>query len=345
MESLLILVFLAIIGLVFDYLERRKKQKEIEYYKPYRDSLLSCKKKFIDDFIVKYPFLKDILLDTNYLNYHPKYVRNTNKHIDKIITNYINLKISNKEFETYIIKCLLEIKEEINKRIEFELNREERSSRKAQKQELHNKIKQKILSEQEAIKDKWGEYLAKYKYPSKYNIHLKPQELGKRYERYIGYLYEVDDYKVDFHGIIKGKADRGIDIVAKKKKEIIIIQCKRYGKDTLVRENTIQQLKGVLDTEKRKNLDKNVIARLYTANDNLDEFAQEELAHSEIEHIIEPYDDEYPLIKCNIGKDGEKIYHLPGIGMYDRIKIEYSKNECYVQTEEEAKNLGFRKSI
>jgi len=56
-----------------------------------------------------------------------------------------------------------------------------------------------------------------------------------------------------------------------------------------------------------------------------------------------PYDNDYPLIKCNINdKTGDQIYHLPNVGMYDRIKIELKKGELYVHEIEDAEALGFR---
>jgi len=48
--------------------------------------------------------------------------------------------------------------------------------------------------------------------------------------------------------------------------------------------------------------------------------------------------------KCNISqKTKEKIYHLPFDQQYDKVLIE-EKNECYVETCEEAENLGFRRA-
>ena len=79
----------------------------------------------------------------------------------------------------------------------------------------------------------------------------------------------------------------------------------------------------------------------------MDEEARDTLAlHSEdmIHNVrVYPFDigETYPLIKCNIGQNNEKIYHLPIDAMYDRIKIEIKKNELYVYTEQEAKKLGF----
>jgi Holliday junction resolvase len=215
-------------------------------------------------------------------------------------------------------------------------------------QEIDTKREQEkfIKKEQQRIQDnlisKFGYDVYKYKFKS----NLSKEELGKRYERYIGYLYENDGYRVDYHGILKGKKDGGIDIIAMKKKEVFIIQCKRYGKDTFVHENTINQLYGALTYQKEKYQNKNVRAILYTANNNIDDEALEKLEHFKIEHIVKqhPKNENYPLIKCNTGKDDSKIYHVPDYGMYDRIKIELHKGEFYCETPNEAELKGFRKT-
>ena len=173
--------------------------------------------------------------------------------------------------------------------------------------------------------------------------NLTPEEIGRRYERYIGYLYEIDGYKVDYNGIRMGKKDDGIDIIATKRQELIIIQCKWYKEDSQIHSNTIRQLNDNLLECTDDNPSKKVIARLYSAYDNLDDQAKARLVKTQIEHIVLSYDNEYPKIKCNINDDnGEKIYHLPGVGMYDYIKINVNRGEFYVKTIDEAENLGFR---
>ena len=54
--------------------------------------------------------------------------------------------------------------------------------------------------------------------------------------------------------------------------------------------------------------------------------------------------EEFPRIKCNIGKGGEKIYHMPFDQQYDRTIIDKIKGECFVSTVEEAVNKGFRRA-
>lgn len=197
-----------------------------------------------------------------------------------------------------------------------------------------------------AVLEKYGSELSYYILQR----NLSYEEIGKRYERFIGYLYELDGYRVEYHGIKKGKEDGGIDIIAKAINHIVIVQCKRRGKNNFIHENTINQLAGTLLTFKLNNPFKNLKCVLYTQNDNLDDHAKAtlHLHRKEIEHHVKPYPFDvglsYPLIKCNIGKNNEKIFHLPTDAMYDHIKIEVKKNELYVDTIEEAIQLGFRRA-
>lgn len=50
------------------------------------------------------------------------------------------------------------------------------------------------------------------------------------------------------------------------------------------------------------------------------------------------------LIKGNISKNGNKIYHLPNQKYYDRVKVDLNRGEYFFANENEARKLGFRKS-
>lgn len=50
------------------------------------------------------------------------------------------------------------------------------------------------------------------------------------------------------------------------------------------------------------------------------------------------------MIKCNIGSNGEKIYHLPFDQQYDKTRID-KKGEFYAKTTEEAEKKGFRRAF
>ena len=55
---------------------------------------------------------------------------------------------------------------------------------------------------------------------------------GKVYEKFISKHYRSLGYHVIEHGKIMGKKDQGIDIIAQKRDETILIQCKNFHKNT-----------------------------------------------------------------------------------------------------------------
>ena len=61
--------------------------------------------------------------------------------------------------------------------------------------------------------------------------------IGLEFERYCGYTFEKAGYQVKYWGILNGKADGGIDLVARNKEKIIYIQCKYWGNTKTIREN------------------------------------------------------------------------------------------------------------
>ncbi len=53
-------------------------------------------------------------------------------------------------------------------------------------------------------------------------------DFGRQYERYVGFLYEYSGYKVEYNGLTKGLDDGGIDLIARKRGELLLLQCKRW---------------------------------------------------------------------------------------------------------------------
>ncbi len=170
--------------------------------------------------------------------------------------------------------------------------------------------------------------------------------IGIQYERYVGYLYEQAGFKVEYEGALKGKEDSGIDLIATARNGTVhVIQCKRYSevKRIPVRENTVAQIYGA--TRHRQVMEgwlsiKPVLVTSFELSEKAREFAKA-LDVEFREHVAL---EKYPCIKCNIGKDGEKIYHLPFDQMYDKVVIEPEKGECYVKTVAEAEQMGFRRA-
>ena len=197
----------------------------------------------------------------------------------------------------------------------------------------------------------------------RYNQRSKKsnRRVGYDYELYCGYNIEHKELlgcKVDSliqYGIEEGLNDLGRDIIALCGDKTFIIQCKRWSKERPIRENTIMQLYGSVaeycmnkykeDKQPLKHLGKEVIPVLMTTTDLSDVAARfANYLGVQIRHTS--FDaKKYPQIKCNIGKDGEKIYHLPFDQQYDTIKIEKEKGECFAFTIKEAEKLGFRHAM
>lgn len=188
----------------------------------------------------------------------------------------------------------------------------------------------------------------------------RPWEIGRDYERYIGYLYEQDGYTVEYIGIEKGLEDLGRDLICQKGDKIEIIQCKYWANHKVIHEKHINQLYGTVvkyyieNIERLKGVNRLILfpelfnhgqikASLITStalSETAKKFANA-LGVSYIEH--KPLD-RYPMIKCNINSSGEKIYHLPFDQQYDRTLIK-TKGEFYAYSVAEAENKGFRRAI
>jgi len=170
-------------------------------------------------------------------------------------------------------------------------------------------------------------------------------QLGRDYERYIGYVYETNGYNVYYQGILEGFDDLGRDLICKKGEQTIIVQCKRWSQYKTIHEKHVNQLYGtvikyIIDCPNEK-----VGAILYTTT-KLSDRAKEFAKYLSI-GIAEEFklSEKYPSIKCNISrKNGEKIYHLPFDQQYDKTLIEEERNECYIDTVKKAENLGYRRA-
>ena len=172
----------------------------------------------------------------------------------------------------------------------------------------------------------------------------KNWKIGMMYERYVGYLYEKDGWDVEFFGIKKKYADMGRDIVARKGKVVHVIQCKRWSKFKNIHENALCQLFGTTAAMEKKHPSDEHIPVFYTTTALTDvarDFAMRLgiEVHEKIELV------KYPVIKCNIAKNGEKIYHLPSDQQYDKIAITKRTGEFYATTIKEAEAAGFRRAF
>jgi len=184
--------------------------------------------------------------------------------------------------------------------------------------------------------EKWQRALDRYlNRKNKTNWHI-----GIEYERYIGYVYESKGFKVRYEGALMGLEDKGRDIIVEKDSEILVIQCKRWAQEKEIHEKHIMQLFGsvaALSMESDKKY-----RGVFITTTKLSKTAKHLAKLLDIE-VVENYQyRQYPLVKCNVSHNGEKIYHLPFDQQYDRISIELKKGNYYVSTVKEAEEKGFR---
>lgn len=290
---------------------------------------------------------------------------NDDKFIDNLFENYYDNK--NKRIdETEEIEQAKKIKQamiiEETKKLKEELEEVMRIKQAEKIEELKNSHVNTDYSSKEKKKNKKENYhiqseseKLQHKLHNYWNGRLKKDNevIGRDYERYIGYLYEGNGFKVYYQGINKKLEDGGIDLIYKRENHIELVQCKYWEKDKTIHEKHINQLYGATIYYKMKN-DKNnemdliegknkiYLHPVFITSIKLSEKAKDiakELGVEVIEDL--DIDKSYPCIKCNISSSGNKIYHLPFDSQYDKTKIT-KKGECYVRTIAEAEELGFR---
>jgi hypothetical protein len=171
-----------------------------------------------------------------------------------------------------------------------------------------------------------------------------PWQVGRDYERYVGYLREQEGCQVSYHGIFKGLEDLGRDLLAERNGQVEVIQCKRWAQAKTIHEKHIFQLFGTVVAARIENPGKTVTGTFVTTT-SLSERAREFARQLEIK-VEESFPlSDYPRIKCNIAhRTEERIYHLPFDQQYDTTVIEPERGESYVSTVAEAEALGFRRA-
>lgn len=168
-------------------------------------------------------------------------------------------------------------------------------------------------------------------------------EIGRYYERYLGYLRETEGWAVAYHGALRGFEDLGRDLIFFKDGAVEIVQAKCWSKAKVIHEKHLFQLFGTTVHYKLANPGARVTAVLATTT-SLSEVANEVARALKIRVEAIQLPSSYPMIKCNINPStGEKIYHLPFDQQYDRTQIS-RPGECYVATVEEAVLRGFRRA-
>jgi hypothetical protein len=214
------------------------------------------------------------------------------------------------------------------------------------------------LSEQEYASlssvDKYQRALDRY-----HESRKTPWQVGRDYERYVGFLMEKDGYKVEYRGALDGLADMGRDLIAARSGEIHIIQCKRWAASKQIHEKHVFQLFGssleyqlALEDAQTAPLlgaaleTRSTIVPVLFASTFLSPMAVRVAKRLNVRYIENFQPRPYPLIKCNISfRTGEKIYHLPFDQQYDRVVITPSRGEVFAMTVAEAERAGFRRAF
>lgn len=309
-------------------------------------------RKLRDEVLIDYPYFATLIADyEKYTNdryvYALKHKKTPAPKAAQIVSAN-SKKIRSLTLENKLLKYQMEIYESFFPFLADykEISKEDcvRESETATDEENERKIFSEYLSPEEynslSPEEKCTLALERYKKKKK-----TLWQIGRDYERYIGYLYESKGYAVEYFGAVKGLADLGRDLIATKGSETLIIQCKYWNEHKTVHEKHIFQLFGTSFEYKYQHPKKNVKA-VFVTSTGLSEMSLKfaESLHIEVIQNLK-YDNTYPMIKCNINRTtGEKIFHLPFDLQYDNVIIEPQKGECYAATVAEAAEKGFRHS-
>lgn len=240
----------------------------------------------------------------------------------------------------WILYCLYEGHKahEVHKKEQQKLDKEFRDW-KAQWREIRRK--QDIITT-ETTTSAFPKHSHVLKYRNEWHSALSKTELGKRYERYCGYLLEKDGWEVEYSGIVRGLKDGGIDLRAFCEGRMIAAQCKFWERKRKIRSNTISQFIGDLDREMGEHPNLQVIGLFCCKNDNFDTGCKERLESKGIWIHIKDYDNKYPCVKC-IAASG--LYYVPQHRDYDAIAFSIHRGDRHCYDEAEAEKLGFRGAV
>lgn len=176
--------------------------------------------------------------------------------------------------------------------------------------------------------------------------------IGIEYEMYVEYVLRSKGFTTIPFGSLNGVEDLGRDIIAKKVDKTTgllkwyIIQCKNWSinKEKEIHENVVCQTFGTsIEYELNNNLTHDRVVPIIATTVPFSEMAVKFASKLGVVQWNVPKG-EFPMIKCNIGKNGERIYHLPFDQQYYRTEIN-KPGEFYAWTIQEATKAGFRRAM
>ena len=172
-------------------------------------------------------------------------------------------------------------------------------------------------------------------------------QIGRDYELYVAYSgYKQYGWETEDTGIKLKLEDMGRDIIAKNGNNVQIVQCKYWSKDKTIHEKHIFQLYGTAVSYKLDHEGEGLnVKPVFVTNIDYSDTAKKVAKALGVQLISNYPMGEFPRIKCNIGKDKNKIYHLPMDQQYDSVIINPKKGEFEAMTVEEAEAAGFRRAF
>lgn len=337
--------------------ESTKLQNE---YKEKNDTLLKQKKKMNVLLVIKAPFrysatlaadMRSYVYDemSSYLRYKSHPALSASEAIKSMKAETRDIIIQYKEM-LYKYEFLLKTFPELQKYVD-----DEEALQSLDKVNSYNELAENTdhardyLSDEEWTKLSVDEQnqlaLDRYKKRTKSNW-----EIGIEYEMYVDFLLRVKyHFSTIPFGSLNGLDDLGRDIIATRIDasgaiSTYIIQCKYWAKTKEVHENVICQIFGTaMEYQLKRNLFKENVIPVIATTTRLSDMAQK-FAQKLGVRVWNISKGEYPMIKCNIGTNGEKIYHLPFDQQYYRTEIKKA-GEFYAWTIKEATSKGFRRAM
>lgn len=179
-------------------------------------------------------------------------------------------------------------------------------------------------------------------------------QVGRDYEEYIAHLFrqQLKGCKITMFGEQRGLEDLGRDLIVQHRSKVYIVQCKRWSEDKVIREKHIMQLFGSTieycwDTRRGGIHPLDVVGKtiipVFVSTTELSDTASRFAERLDV-IVAQEQMGEYPQIKCNIGADDRKIYHLPFDQQYNSCIIDHKKGEFYAMTVAEAESKGFKRA-
>ena len=179
-------------------------------------------------------------------------------------------------------------------------------------------------------------------------------QIGLFYERYIGYTYDIKQWKVIMNGAKKRWQDMGIDIIASKDGKTELIQCKYWAANKTIYEKYIFQLFGTTIDYIMENfsqddpwtiLNNGIVTPVFVTSTQVSDTARRvaKMLKIDLRENVK-LDKKYPKIKCNPDSPDGKIFHLPFDQQYDNFQLGNNPHAFYAKTVVEAEKLGFRRA-